>query len=83
MLLPCGSLGGATHATFELILLMHLLLAALAVAFVIAGFVGFALGGLPTIVFWVLAGVCVIGAWKLRPRPQRVREDRNLRNRPR
>ena len=45
---------------------MHLFLAALAVLFVILGFTGFALGGLPTIIFWFLAGVCMFGAWKAR-----------------
>ena len=57
---------------------MHLFLAALAVLFVVLGFVGFGFGGLPTIVFWVLAGGCVIGAWRLRPASQRRREDRHL-----
>lgn len=46
---------------------MHLFLAALAVACIIAGFAGFAAGGIPTIVFWVLAAVCIFGAWKARP----------------
>lgn len=55
---------------------MHLILAALAVLFVILGFTGFALGGLPTIVFWFLAALCVFGAWKLRSNRQRRREDR-------
>ena len=57
---------------------MHLLLAALAVLFVILGFVGFGLGGLPTILFWGLAALCVIAAWKSRPISQRVREDRKM-----
>ena len=60
---------------------MHLFLAALAVAFIIAGFFGFAAGGIPTIVFWVLAGVCVFAAWKTRLLHQRVREDRAMRDR--
>lgn len=60
---------------------MHLFLAALAVAFMIAGFVGFAAGGIPTIVFWILAGVCVLAAWKSRPPRQRAREDRAMRDR--
>lgn len=55
---------------------MHLVLAALAVIFVILGFSGFALGGLPAILFWFLAGVCVFGAWKARSNRQRQREDR-------
>ena len=45
---------------------MHFFLAALALLFVILGFTGFALGGLPTILFWFLAAVCLGGAWKLR-----------------
>lgn len=57
---------------------MHLFLAALAVLFVILGFTGFALGGLPTIVFWALAAICFVAAWKLRSDRQRRREDRNL-----
>jgi uncharacterized membrane protein YbaN (DUF454 family) len=57
---------------------MHLFLAALAVLFVILGFAGFGLGGIPTIVFWILAALCVIGAWKMRSDRQRAREDRNL-----
>ena len=57
---------------------MHLFLAALAVLFVILGFVGFGLGGIPTIVFWVLAALCIIGAWKMRSDRQRRREDRNM-----
>ncbi|HVS51064.1 MAG TPA: hypothetical protein VHD62_01820 [Opitutaceae bacterium] len=61
---------------------MHLILSVLAVALVIAGFVGFAYGGLPTIVAWVLAALCIVGAWKLRPAHVRVREDR-LARRPR
>jgi uncharacterized membrane protein YbaN (DUF454 family) len=56
--------------------IMHLFLAALAVLFVVLGFSGFALGGLPTIVFWFLAAVCLVGAWKLRSTRQRAREDR-------
>lgn len=58
---------------------MHLILSALAVAFVIAGFVGFAYGGLPTIIAWALAAFCIIGAWKLRPAHVRMREDRMAR----
>ena len=57
---------------------MYLFLAALAVLFVILGFAGFGLGGIPTIVFWILAALCVIGAWKLRSDRQRAREDRNM-----
>lgn len=60
---------------------MHLFLAALAVAFMLAGFVGFAAGGIPTIVFWFLAAVCVFAAWKTRPQRQRVREERAMRDR--
>jgi hypothetical protein len=58
---------------------MHLFLSALAVVFVIGGFVGFAYGGLPTIASWILAALCIIGAWKLRPRRVRDREDQMLR----
>jgi uncharacterized membrane protein YbaN (DUF454 family) len=53
---------------------MHLFLFALTILFVILGFTGFALGGLPTIVFWFLAAVCLVGAWKLRSDRQRRRE---------
>lgn len=56
---------------------MHLFLAALATLFVIAGFVGFAAGGLPTIMFWILAAVCVVAAWRVRPQRQRIHEDRH------
>jgi uncharacterized membrane protein YbaN (DUF454 family) len=55
---------------------MHIFLAALAVLFVVLGFSGFALGGLPTILFWFLAAVCLVGAWKLRSDRQRRRETR-------
>lgn len=57
---------------------MHVVLAAIALMFVILGFVGFGLGGIPTIVFWVLAAVCLISAWKLRSGRQRAREDRGV-----
>lgn len=57
---------------------MHLVLAVLAVAFAIVGFAGFAAGGLPTIVFWALAAFCIFGAWKVRPRRQRLREERHV-----
>ena len=57
---------------------MHIFLAALAVLFLVLGFTGFALGGLPTIVFWFLAAVCLLGAWKLRTDRQRRRENSNL-----
>jgi hypothetical protein len=59
--------------------IMHLFLAALAVFFVVLGFTGFALGGLPTIVFWFLAAVCLGGAWKARSNRQRQRESRATR----
>lgn len=55
--------------------IMHLFLAALAILFLVLGFTGFALGGLPTIVFWFLAAACLVGAWKLRSDRQRRRED--------
>lgn len=57
---------------------MHLFLAALAILFVVLGFTGFALGGLPTILFWFLAAACLVGAWKLRSDRQRRRENENL-----
>lgn len=57
---------------------MHLFLIALAVLFVVLGFAGFGLGGIPTIVFWILAALCVIGAWKLRSDRQRRREIRTI-----
>ncbi len=55
---------------------MHLILAVLAILFVIGGFIGFAAGGIPTIVFWVLAACCIVGAWRTRPARQRRREER-------
>jgi hypothetical protein len=57
---------------------MHLFLFALAILFVILGFTGFALGGLPTIASWFLAAICVLGAWKLRSDRQRNRENRAM-----
>ena len=57
---------------------MHLFLAGLAVLFFFGGFVGFAAGGLPTILCWFLCALCVYGAWKKRPASQRARENRNL-----
>lgn len=57
---------------------MHLFLGALALLFIVLGFAGFGFGGIPTIVFWVLAALCLIGAWKMRSDRQRRREDRNL-----
>jgi hypothetical protein len=58
--------------------IMHLFLAALAVLFAILGFAGFGLGGLPTIVFWILCGLCLVGALKMRPNRQRRHEDRAM-----
>ncbi len=55
---------------------MHLVLAVLAIVLVLVGFVGFAMGVIPTIVAWVLAALCILGAWKLRPAAQRRREQR-------
>lgn len=60
---------------------MHLFFAILAVACVILGFVGFGLGGIPTIVFWIFAALCIIAAWKSRPPRQRAREDRKMHGR--
>jgi hypothetical protein len=60
---------------------MHLLFAVLAVVCTILGFVGFGLGGVPTIVFWALAAGFIVAAWKSRPDRQRAREDRELRRR--
>ena len=57
---------------------MHLLFVALAVLFVILGFTGFALGGLPTLVFWFLAAACLFVAWKARSSRQRRREDQAM-----
>jgi hypothetical protein len=61
---------------------MHLFLAALAVLFVVLSFAGFGLGGLPTIICWGLAALCIFAAWKLRPERQRHREDRMMGPRP-
>ena len=55
---------------------MHVILTVLAVIFVLGGFVGFFLGVIPTIVLWVLAAFCILGAWKARPARLRRREDR-------
>lgn len=55
---------------------MHLFLFALAVLFIVLGFAGFGLGGIPTIVFWILAALCVVGGWKMRSDRQRRRENR-------
>ncbi len=60
---------------------MHLFLTGLAVLSVVLGFIGFGFGGIPTIIFWVLAAFCIAGAWKLRSDRQRRREDRNLASR--
>jgi hypothetical protein len=54
---------------------MHLALAVFAVVFVILGFAGFAAGGIPTIVFWGLAALCVVGAWRSRPKRIGARDD--------
>lgn len=43
---------------------MHILLAVVAVAFIIAGFVGL-VGGVVSIIFWALAALCIFGAAKL------------------
>lgn len=55
---------------------MHVILAVLAVIFVLAGFVGFFFGVIPTLVFWILAALCIAGAWGSRPARLRRREDR-------
>lgn len=62
---------------------MFIFLSTLALLFLILGFIGFGLGGIPTIVFWVLAALCIVGAWKLRSDRQRRREDRAMSSRPR
>lgn len=62
---------------------MHIFLSALALLFVALGFVGFGMGGFPTIVFWILAAFCIMGAWKMRSDRQRRREDRAMNARPR
>jgi hypothetical protein len=51
---------------------MTFLLAALAVLLVIAGFVGFAYGELPTLICWSLAALCIYGAWRLRTARRRA-----------
>ena len=55
---------------------MHMIFAVLSVLFVIAGFVGLFFGVVPTIVCWILAGVCIGVGWRARPVAQRRREDR-------
>lgn len=55
---------------------MHLVLMVIAVVCVLGGFVGLALGVIPTIILWTLAALCILGAWKTRPASQRRREDR-------
>jgi predicted PurR-regulated permease PerM len=55
---------------------MHIVLAVLAVLFVLGGFVGLFLGVVPTIVLWPLAALCIIAGWKSRPASQRRREQR-------
>ena len=62
---------------------MHLFLAALAVLFIVLGLAGFALGGLPTIVFWFLSAICLLGAWKMRSDRQRRRENQAVGRSPR
>lgn len=54
---------------------MHLLVASLAVLFLLAGLISFAARGVSTIVFWSLAAGCVIASWKMRPQPERVSEN--------
>jgi uncharacterized membrane protein YbaN (DUF454 family) len=56
---------------------MQFVLMCLAVVFIVLGFVGFGLGGLPTLLFWILAAVCIAGAWQLRSGRQRRRENRS------
>ncbi len=68
----------AKQMNADTLLRMHFILSALAVLFLILGFVGFALGGLPTLIFWILAGVCIAGAWKVRLDRQRRHENRNI-----
>jgi hypothetical protein len=60
---------------------MHLLFAALALGCIVLGFVGFGLGGIPTIVFWILAALLIAAAWKARPLRQKHREDQAMRER--
>lgn len=62
----------------ETLLTMSFLFAALALLFIILGFGGFAFGGIPTIVFWVLAALCIVAGWKSRSLRQRRREDRSM-----
>ena len=46
---------------------MHIILGLLALVFIILGFVGF-VGGLPLLIFWVLAALCLWGMIKTYPR---------------
>ena len=55
---------------------MHIVLSILAVVLILGGFVGLGLGVIPTIVAWLLAAFCIMGAWRLRPEAQRRRERR-------
>lgn len=57
---------------------MHIVLGAMALLFIVLGFAGFALGGLPSIVFWILAAFFIMAAWKMRSDRQRRREDRHI-----
>ena len=55
---------------------MHQVLMILAVLCFLGGFAGFFFGVIPTIVLWVIAAFCIIGAWRSRPASQRRREER-------
>jgi hypothetical protein len=46
---------------------MYIVLGVLAIVFIILGFVGF-IGGIPLLVFWGLALLCIIGVIKTYPR---------------
>src|SRR5947209_18265906 len=55
---------------------MHLVLAVLAVIFILGGFVGLFLGVIPSLILWTLAAICIYADWRARPLSQRRRENR-------
>lgn len=55
---------------------MHLVLFVFATVCIIGGFFGLAMGAIPTIILWALAGLLIFGGWKARPNRLRRREDR-------
>jgi len=46
---------------------MYIIFGILAIVFIILGFVGF-IGGIPLLVFWGLAALCIFGVIKTYPR---------------